>query len=178
MEPTLEQLQYPVGRFEYSPYVTDEQVKEAIGIIASFPFRIMEAVKGLTEQQLDTPYRPDGWTIRQVEHHTADSHMNAYIRFKLALTEENPTIRPYLQAKWAELIDSKEDPQISFFILIGVHQRWVDIMEHMSEEDWNRKLRHPEHELQLNLRMFSQQYKWHCQHHLNHILQLRKREGF
>ena len=171
---SIEQLQYPVGRFEYSHDVTDEQVKEAITVISKFPSALMEAIRGLNDEQLNATYRPGGWTIRQVVHHVADSHMNAYLRFKWALTEDNPVIKPYDQAAWAELIDSKRDPMHSMLILSGVHTRWVDIMDQMTEEDWNRKLRHPEHPLQLNLRMFSQQYKWHCEHHLAHILLAKK----
>lgn len=178
MEPTLEQLQYPIGKFKYPETVSAEDIQEAIKVIRSFPFQMMEAVKGLTDEQLDTPYRPEGWTIRQVVHHTADSHMNAYIRFKLALTEDNPTIRPYKQALWAELADSKDHPDVSLFILTGVHKRWVDIMENMREADWESKLRHPEVERQLTLALFSQQYRWHCRHHLGHVTGLMERMGW
>jgi len=180
MEPTLEQLQYPVGKWKWPTHesVTQDQIRLAINTIAIFPADMMEAVKDLTEDQLNTPYRLDGWTIRQVVHHTADSHMNAYMRFKLALTEDNPIIRPYDQTKWAELIDSKELPEISLFILTGIHKRWVALMKNMSVSDWARPLKHPEHDRQLTLAMISQQYKWHCEHHLQHIIRLKERKGW
>ena len=180
MEPSLEQLQYPVGKWKWPAHesVTAEQLLVAINTIALFPADMMEAVKDLTDGQLNTPYRADGWTIRQVVHHTADSHMNAYMRFKLALTEDNPTIRPYDQTKWAELIDSKEAPEISLFILTGIHKRWVSLMKNMTASDWARPLKHPDHDVKLTLAMLSQQYKWHSEHHLQHIVQLRKRTGF
>jgi len=178
MEPTLEELKYPVGKWTWPDNVTDEEIRDAISTIADFPHQMMEAVKGLTGEQLDTPYRPDGWTIRQVVHHTADSHMNAYIRFKWALTEDNPTLKPYDQAKWAELADSKDDPDFSLLILKGVHHRWVTIMQNMSDAEWDSKLRHPEHTKQLTLRLIAKQYQWHCHHHLQHILRLKIRQGF
>ena len=178
MEPTLEQLQYPVGKWTWPETVSSEEIKEAIAVIADFPHQMIEAINGLSDEQLDTQYRPDGWMIRQVVHHTADSHMNAYIRFKWALTEDNPIIKPYDQSQWAELIDSKGDPAISILVLTGIHKRWVDIMENMSASDWDRKLKHPDHAVQLTLRLLVRQYQWHCRHHLQHILQLRKRKGF
>ena len=178
MEPTLDQLKYPVGKWKWPEAVTENEIHEAILTIADLPYQLMEAVKGLSDQQLDTPYRPEGWTIRQVVHHLADSHMNAYIRFKLALTEDNPTIKPYDQAKWAELADSKSDPKHSLMIITGIHQRWVDMMEHMAVSDWNKTLKHPEHNRQLILRMLVMQYAWHGRHHLQHILQCREGNGF
>jgi hypothetical protein len=178
MEPTLEQLKYPIGSWKWPESVSAEEIKEAIAVIADFPHQMIEAIKGLSDEQLDIQYRPDGWTIRQVVHHTADSHMNAYIRFKWALTEDNPIIKPYDQNQWAELIDSKGDPAISILVLTGIHKRWIDIMENMSASDWDRKLKHPDHSLQLTLRLLARQYHWHCRHHLQHILQLRKRRGF
>ncbi|HEX5112684.1 MAG TPA: putative metal-dependent hydrolase [Saprospiraceae bacterium] len=178
MELTLDQLKYPVGKWKWPETVTENDIREAIVTIADLPSQLIEAVKGLNDQQLDTPYRPDGWTIRQVVHHLADSHMNAYMRFKLALTEDNPTIKPYDQAKWAELEDNKAEPMVSIMIITGIHKRWVDIMQHMSAEEWFKTLKHPEHNRQLVLNMLAMQYAWHGRHHLMHILKCRERNGF
>ena len=178
MEPTLEQLKYPVGKWKWPETVTENEIGEAIVAIADLPSQLIEAVKGLNDQQLDTPYRPEGWSIRQVVHHLADSHMNAYMRFKWALTEDNPTIKPYDQAKWAELADNKAEPMVSLMIITGIHKRWVDIMQHMAASDWDLTLKHPEHNRQLILRMLVMQYAWHGRHHLQHILQCRQSNGF
>ena len=178
MEITMEKLQYPVGRFDWSVDVPKEQREKAIHTIDAFPSTIMEAVESLSEAQLDTPYRPEGWTVRQVVHHVADSHMNAYIRFKLALTEEEPTIKPYDQAEWAKLPDSKLDPGISLDLIAGVHRRWVTIMLNMSESEWERKFLHPEHGHGQMLKKVASMYAWHCQHHLGHITGLIEREGW
>ena len=178
METSLEQLKYPVGKWKWPESVTENNIREAIITIADLPSQLIEAVKGLNDQQLDTPYRPEGWTIRQVVHHLADSHMNAYMRFKLALTEDNPIIKPYDQAKWAELEDNKAEPMVSILIITGIHKRWVDIMQHMSAADWVKTLKHPEHNRQLILNMLAMQYAWHSRHHLQHILDCRARNGF
>jgi hypothetical protein len=118
---------------------------------------------------LEIPYRPEGWNVRQVIHHCADSHMNALIRFKLALTEDQPTIKPYLQAKWALLSDYRLDPGISISLLYGIHQRWVTLMESMSESDWKRSLVHPEYQHEQRLEQTAMLYAWHCAHHLGHV---------
>ncbi|HJW27786.1 MAG TPA: putative metal-dependent hydrolase [Saprospiraceae bacterium] len=178
MEPTLEHLKYPVGPWTWPETVSESEIAEGIQIIEAFPDKVARAISGFTNAQLDTPYRPGGWTIRQLVHHLADSHMNAYVRFKLALTEDNPVIKPYDQDKWASLADSLDDPDVSMNILTGMHRRWVNIMNDMSPSDWDRPLRHPEHSIPLNLRKLVAQYRWHCEHHLQHILRLRQREGF
>ena len=178
MEPTLDQIKYPVGKWKWPDTVTEHEIRESIITIADLPIQLIEAVKGLNDEQLDTPYRPEGWTIRQVVHHLADSHMNAYIRFKWALTEDNPVIKPYDQAKWAELEDNKAEPMVSIMIITGIHKRWVDIMQRMTASDWDLTLKHPEHNRQLILRMLVMQYAWHGRHHLQHILQCRQRNGF
>lgn len=170
MERDIEKLQYPVGRFTMPAEVSDEEVKQAIVRISLFPSRIMETVRHIKPDQLDTPYRPGGWTIRQVVHHCADSHMNAIIRFKLALTEDAPFIKPYDQAGWAELSDSMLGPEISLILLGAVHKRWVALMETMSVTDWNRTFVHPEYNRVQTLRQTVMLYAWHGEHHLGHIL--------
>lgn len=165
----MEQLQYPIGKFRLPATVSASEIINAIEIISSFPEKIAGATGALDSNQLNTRYRPGGWTIRQVVHHCADSHINAYVRFKLALTEDHPTIKPYDQTNWAELSDSSMEPGISVAILKGVHARWVNLMESMSDEDWNRTFVHPEHHTTFLLRQSVMNYAWHCEHHLAHV---------
>ncbi len=169
MEETLEPLKYPIGRFTMPQSVSEPEIIDAIHKIAGLPLRMLEAVRQIPSEGLDTPYRPGGWTIRQVVHHIADSHMNGYIRFKLALTEEHPTIKPYKEASWAKLADSELSPEISLVTLGGIHKRWVTLMEHMQPEDWNRTFVHPEHNRTQTLRQTVMLYAWHGEHHLAHI---------
>ncbi len=175
METNLEQLQYPVGRFQMPGEMSETGLQQVIRVIATFPNQIAEAVEDLGDAQLDTPYRPQGWTVRQLLHHCADSHMNGYIRFKNALTEDNPTIKPYDQDRWADLPDSLMAPEISLAIITGVHQRWIRIMQSMQAADWLRTYFHPEHNKQFTLAQAGANYEWHCRHHLEHILSLRRR---
>ena len=142
------------------------------------PEKLRAAVQDLNEEQLDTPYRPGGWTIRQVIHHLPDSHMNSYVRFKLALTENTPAIKTYDEAKWAELDDSKDTPvEVSLNLLESLHKRWVVLLRSMSEKDFHRSVNHPEWgEIKLD-RMLAL-YSWHCRHHLAHITTLRQRKGW
>lgn len=176
METPMETLQYPTGRFTWPQVVTEEEIHDAIQRIAAFPDQIRKTVKDLEVGQLDTPYRPQGWTIRQVVHHCADSHMNAYMRFKLALTEDNPTIKSYDQTRWATLLDSQMlPPEVSLSLIDGVHARWVKIMENMSDKDWNRTFHHPEYNITQALRQTVMMYRWHCGHHLAHITNLLER---
>ena len=170
-------LSYPIGQYQPQPFSIDQKV-EWMADIKFLPLQLENAVLNLDESQLHIPYREGGWTVQQVVHHVADSHMNAYIRFKWALTEDNPTIKPYDQAKWAELEDNKAEPMVSIMIITGIHKRWVDIMQHMSASDWDLTLKHPEHNRQLILRMLVLQYAWHGRHHLQHILQCRQSNGF
>src|SRR5262245_24586180 len=138
-------LRYPTGKFVPSDRPTRETRKRAIDTIAETPALLRDAVKGLDEDQLDTPYRPDGWTIRQVVHHVPDSHLNAYIRLKLALTEHGPVIKPYDEAAWAELIDVSAVPiDVSLDLLDAVHRRWVALLRAMKDEDFRREYVHPE----------------------------------
>lgn len=174
----MESLQYPIGRFTFEGTITVEQREQWIHEIAEAPKRMRQAVQGLTESQLDTPYRLQGWTIRQVVHHVADSHMNSYIRFKLTLTEELPTIKPYDEASWAELNDSLTLPiEISLHLLDALHQRWVHILKATSPKVFNRSFIHPdsgETSLAKNLGI----YAWHGNHHIAHITSLRDRMGW
>src|SRR5947207_2575033 len=138
-------LRYPVGNFKWPERVSEEERENYFEKIEETPAKLRAAVKGLSESQLDTPYRDGGWTVRQVVHHLADSHANAYIRFKLALTENEPTIKPYEQQLWAELPDSKETPlEVSLTMLDALHDRWVRLLRSLNTSDWLRTFRHPE----------------------------------
>jgi DinB superfamily len=170
-------LRYPVGKFERLDKLTDVERQAAIDAIAEAPAKLRAAITGLSDEQLDTPYRPGGWTVRQVVHHLPDSHMNAYVRFKLALTENEPTIKPYNEALWAELADGKAPVEPSVLLLENLHKRWVVLFRALAASDWKRSFRHPEHglvTLDENLRM----YAWHGRHHVAHITSLRERHGW
>ena len=169
MEETLEHLQYPIGRFTLPQTVSEAEILDAIHKISGLPLRMLEAVRQIPPEGLENPYRPGGWTIRQVVHHVADSHMNAYIRFKLALTEDKPVIKPYKEAAWAKLHDSELGPEISLVTLGGIHKRWVTIVAHVQPEDWDRPFVHPEYNRTQTLRQTVMLYAWHGEHHLAHI---------
>ncbi len=168
----MKDLRYPIGTFERPEHIDEQQLSEWIKIIADFPQEIRRATRSLTDEQLNTPYREGGWTIRQVVHHCADSHMNAFIRFKLALTEANPVIRPYKEALWAELPDSKLPVEPSLRLLEGLHERWTTLLESLSEEDLEKTFIHPEQEQQISLAVAIGMYAWHSRHHLAHIKSL------
>jgi len=164
------ELQYPTGKFSYPNQYDEETLKSWIKAIQIFPHKLKALVKDLSESELKKTYRPEGWTIKQVIHHCADSHMNAYIRIKLALTEENPTIKPYKENLWAQLPDSDECPiGISLEILEGVHHRWLILLNHLQEKDWIKTYNHPESGKITSLRDMTALYAWHCGHHLAHI---------
>lgn len=165
---------YPVGKFEKDAEVPHSARPSLIDTIAALPVSMRAAVHGLSEQQLDTPYRDGGWTVRQVVHHVPDSHMNAFIRFKLALTEDVPTIKTYQEAKWAELPDAKMPVAPSLQLLDAVHARWVTILRSLSEKDYARTLNHPEWG-HVTLGMLLRLYEWHSRHHTAHITRLRER---
>lgn len=175
----LEQLKYPIGKFEISPDYDADMRAKMIANIKSFPQRLTTVVMELNEEQLDTPYRPEGWTVRQVIHHVADSHINSYIRFRWTLTEETPNIKAYDEKLWAELPDAKSAPiKFSLNLLKAVHARWTLLMERMSDDDFSKELGHPEWKNNLSLDKMLQLYNWHCDHHLAHITTLMEREGW
>lgn len=166
----LEKLKFPVGRFSAPKEITAQQLEEWIGIIEEFPALLKMETDKFSDIQLDTPYRPEGWTVRQVVHHCADSHMNSFIRFKLALTEENPTIKPYNEDQWAELADTKNLPiDSSLKILEGLHHRWVVLIKSLSEADLQKTFYHPANQKTSTLATTIALYAWHSKHHLGHV---------
>jgi uncharacterized damage-inducible protein DinB len=169
MEKTIEALKYPIGRFNLPAEVSAEEIRLAIGRIATLPSKIAAALEGLSDTQLEQPYRPGGWTIRQVVHHLADSHMNAFIRFKLALTEDAPVIKPYAEALWAAQDDYHLAPEISLAIIDPLHKRWINLMESMKDADWERTFIHPQYNRVQKLCQTVMLYAWHGEHHLGHI---------
>ena len=171
-------LRYPIGKFTYNGQLTGDQKRALLDEIAQTPADLRAAVKGLSDAQLDTPYRPGGWTIRQVIHHVPDSHLNSYLRFKLALTEDEPTIKPYAEDRWAELPDTKATPiEISLTMLESLHDRWVRLLRSLTPEEWKRAFRHPEMG-PMTLEKTLALYAWHGRHHVAHITALRQREGW
>ena len=174
----MEDIRYPIGKFDRSqgPH-TPEERKKLIDSIADVPEHLKQAVTGLNGKQLDTPYREGGWTVRQVTHHLADSHMNAYIRYKLALTEDNPTIKPYDEAAWARLADSQLPVAVSLDLIQALHLRWVSLLESVGEEDFRRGYVHPEGGRQTLAQVLAL-YDWHSRHHTAHIANLRSRMGW
>ncbi len=172
MDFTPDQLRYPIGKYTAPENITKDQISIWIDEINAFPARLRATVSGLNDLQLDTPYRDGGWTLRQVVHHIADSHMNAYIRYKLAMTEQNPVIRPYDEKKWAECEEAKTaDPGISLTLIETVHKRWVLFLRSLKYEDFERTYIHPEHNKVFSLKNVTGMYVWHGEHHLHHILQ-------
>lgn len=170
-------LQYPLGKFAWpAAPLADGERRHLLLELAAHPAHVRSAISGLTEEQLDTPYRPGGWTVRQVVHHLADSHLNSYVRFKLALTETEPTIKPYDEAAWAELPDSGLPPDVSLSLLEGLHHRWCTLLEGLNEEQWRRRFVHPERG-PMNLDATLALYVWHGKHHTAHITGLRDRLG-
>jgi uncharacterized damage-inducible protein DinB len=170
-------LRYPIGRFLAPTVVTPAQREELIETIRQLPAKLREAVAGLSEAQLDTPYREGGWTSRQVVHHIADSHINCFVRFKLALTEDWPTIKPYDEAAWAKLADSAAPVETSLALIDGMHSRWAGLLEAMSEDDFHLGFYHPVMGRQTLTRALAM-YSWHGRHHTAHIATLRKRQGW
>ncbi len=174
----LHQLKYPIGAFQRPEQITDDQIRQWIDIIEQFPHRLQDEIRGLTQDQLQWKYRPDGWNIQQLVHHCADSHMNALIRFKLALTEDNPTIRPYIESAWAQLPDGKEAPTAySEILLLGLHSRLTLLLKQLSAEDFERTFFHPEYQKSFRLDVNLALYAWHCKHHLAHVKQAKKFQG-
>lgn len=168
-------LQYPIGKFSFNNDLTRDSRKKHIEEIEVLPLRLKSAVKGLDDEQLDTPYRQGGWTVRQVIHHIPDSHLNAYVRIKLALTEDEPAIKPYDEKEWAKLKDYNLTPvEVSLDLLEAVHKRWVILLNSLEEYDFSKKFNHPETGL-ISLDYTVAHYAWHGNHHLAHITKLRER---
>ncbi len=172
-----EDLSFPIGKYDKDLQITPEQRKQFIREIAELPEDLRKAVKNLTDEQLDSPYRPAGWTARQVVHHVGDSHMNSLIRFKLALSEDNPTIRPYAEDLWAETAEYKMPVDVSLNLIDSIHRRWAALLESMSDADFTRTLNHAETGL-WTLEDLLGMYVWHGKHHTAHINNLKKRNGW
>ncbi len=172
----MEELRYPVGKYQPQPF-SEKQLQEWITDIKFLPQHLENAILNLDNKQLDEPYRPDGWTVKQVVHHVADSHMNAYIRFKLGLTEDNPTIKPYDEVAWANLSDTQNLPiNVSLTLLHSLHLRWVEVLKNITTPEWSRPVFHPEQKKELTLWMLLGSYAWHGRHHTAHITSLRERK--
>ena len=170
METNLEQLRYPIGKFQKPAHIDQAQIEDWVKILEEFPAKLNEEVNGLTEEELEKTYRPNGWTIRQVVNHCADSHMNCFIRFKLALTEDTPVVKPYFEELWAELPDSKSYPvESSLKILIGLHERWVNLLKSLPVENLDKQFKHPETGDLISLKTILGLYAWHSEHHLAHV---------
>ena len=175
----LEQKKFPKGKYQEPENICDVTLDEYIKVIKDFPGRLKNLIENFNDEQLDTPYREGGWTVRQVVNHLADSHINSFMRLKLALTEDNPTIRPYDEAKWAELQDSLNMPvKPAMRMLKGTHQRWTALLKSMTNKQFERTFHHPEHNKDYNLRSHLALYVWHCNHHFAHIETLKKEKGW
>ncbi len=171
MNSSIEHLRYPIGRFQAPGLIGAEQIRSWIDEIELLPWQLRQAVKDFSEPQWQTVYRPGGWSLKQVLHHLADSHMNSYIRFKLAVNETEPTIRPYYEDRWAETADGRDgDPETSLLLLESLHGRWVFFLRSLHEDDFERGFIHPEHGKRMVLKEVLALYAWHGKHHLNHIL--------
>lgn len=172
----MEDLRYPIGKYEPQSF-SQKQLEAWLIDIRYLPQHLENAVLNLDEGQLDTPYRPGGWTVRQVVHHVADSHANAYIRFKLGLTENNPVIKPYDEEAWAKLSDTAVVPiNVSLTLLHALHTRWVEVLKAIKTEEWERTVVHPQHGRQMTLWYLLGMYAWHSRHHTAHVTSLRERE--
>lgn len=175
----LEHLKYPVGRLVIPDVVPPEQFDSLIAVLEALPAQLRGATAHLSDAQLDTPYRPDGWTIRQVVHHVPDSHMNAFIRFKVALTEDFPTIKPYFEDRCALLADYRLTPiSVSLDLLAALHTRWTLLLHAMSADDWARGYTHPEYHRRFALSQVLALYAWHSRHHLAHVTELARAKGW
>ncbi|MBI5916386.1 MAG: putative metal-dependent hydrolase [Bacteroidetes bacterium] len=169
MENNIEHLKYPTGRWAKPEIITPDMRQGWINDISMLPERLEAALAGMPEAKFDTPYRPGGWTVRQVVHHLADSHLNAHCRIRLALTEDNPTIKPYLEAQWALLPDNQLPVDGSLDIIRAVHHRWVYLLKTLTESDFQRTYFHPEQGKTFTLEAMTSLYAWHSNHHLAHV---------
>jgi len=171
-------LRYPIGQFAGSIEQTEEQRRASLATMAELPEYLRSAVSGLSDAQLDTPYREGGWTVRQLVHHVADSHVNAYVRCRRALTEDWPAVNAYDEKLWAQLADAHTLPiEISLALLEPLHRRWVSLLESLTEANWQRGYVHSE-DGRLKLAEMVQVYDWHCRHHVAHVTELRRRMGW
>jgi len=176
----LNELRYPIGEFQSQDSYTPSEIKSNIQIISALPSKFINLLGNWDDHKLDTPYRPDGWTVRQLIHHVADSHINAYCRFKLALTEDNPTIKPYEEKLWSEMNDVQKLPvNISITLLYALHTRWYEALKYVKDDEWNnRTVFHPEQKRTMRLWYLLGNYAWHCRHHVAHIAALREKKGW
>ena len=174
----MEDLRYPIGKFGYSAPASESDLGLWLSQIGAAPALLRDAVRGLSAAQLDTPYRPEGWTLRQVVHHVADSHINSYVRFRLALTENEPVIKPYDETLWAQLSDAHSAPvELSLDLLASLHQRWMLLLNGLGALELARAFRHPEMGL-VTLEKTLALYAWHGRHHVAHITSLKSRLGW
>lgn len=174
----ISELQYPIGKFSYAGPLTAAQREQCIADIAATPKNLRDAVRGFSAEQIETPYREGGWTVRQVLHHVPESHMNAFLRFKWALTEDQPTIKPYKEDAWAKTPDVNKTPvETSLALLEPLHERWVNLLKSLSAADFEKKLNHPENG-PMTLDKMLALYAWHGKHHTAHITSLKKRKGW
>lgn len=174
----MQDLRYPIGKYTAQPF-SEKQLEEWLGDISALPHHLENSILNLDEAQLNTPYREGGWTIKQLVHHVADSHMNAYIRFKLGLTENNPSINAYREEIWAEMADTKNLPvNISLTLLHALHKRWMEILKNTNRAGFDRTVFHPEHQKELSLWFLLGLYAWHSRHHVAHVTALRERMGW
>lgn len=172
----LEKLKYPIGRFNTPDVITEQDLKNYISNIEKLPGNLRRLVENLSDEQLNTNYRKGGWNVKQVIHHLADSHLNAFIRFKLTLTEDTPTVKAYYEDKWAELGDYKITPvEVSLNLLDSLHIRWINLLRSMSSKDFSKTFFHPEYGKDFSLNEIAAMYSWHCRHHYAHIEDLKKR---
>jgi len=171
-------LRYPIGKFTAQESYTSDEISNFINRIETLPSRIETAIKNLSETQLDTPYRDGGWTVRQVVHHVADSHMNAYVRVKWTLTESTPTIKAYEEKLWAETPETKADPEISIALLYALHTKWVLLLKQLTKEDLQKQFLHPETKKYVKVASMMGLYAWHGDHHLTHITAVKERMGW
>ncbi|MEL4308060.1 YfiT family bacillithiol transferase [Joostella sp. CR20] len=175
--PTLQQLQYPIGKYQSPANISATDIKNWIRTIEFFPEKLEALVEDFDDDQLDTPYRPEGWTVRQLIHHLADSHLNSYIRFKWTLTEDKPVIKAYFEDRWADLEDGKNDDiEMSLMLIEALHKRWASMLKKLTETQFKRTFIHPESNEEISLKKLISIYDWHCRHHFEHINALAKRE--
>ncbi|MDG3583829.1 YfiT family bacillithiol transferase [Galbibacter pacificus] len=175
----LEKLKYPIGKFTIPDNITSKDIQKWIKTIEFFPDKLESLVEDFDDLQLDTPYRPGGWTVRQVIHHLADSHINSYVRFKWTLTEEKPTIKAYHEDRWALLDDGAHaDIDLSLSLIESLHKRWAYMLKDLTAKQLNRTFIHPESKAEISLKQLIGIYDWHCRHHFAHIKELAKREDW